>query len=426
VTDANHPFPSDPAVAPLAEDAGPARSEVVRHRRRWPLVAALTAAAVVAGSAVAYADARKSVTLDVDGHVTQLTTFAGSVDGLLRAQGVRLGDHDVVSPSADAGLREGAEVVVRYGRQLDLSVDGKRSEAWVTALDADDALDRLAARGSDVRLVASRSGERLELPLRLAADGAPVAVVADGVTRTGHDTGAGVEGLLADVGVTVDDDDRVSVAGADEAGVADAQGADVAVVVQRVDVRDVRKKSAIPFRHVRKTDPGRYADLGPKVVQEGKAGVHTRVLRITTVDGHETLRRLVREKDTKAPVDQVTVVGTKERPKPTAAPAPKPTQRSTSTSASSPAPEPAPAPAPATGDVWAKLAQCESGGNPRANTGNGYYGLYQFSLGTWQAMGGSGLPSDASAAEQTQRAKALQARSGWGQWPACARKLGLL
>ncbi|MGO3796951.1 MAG: transglycosylase family protein, partial [Pauljensenia sp.] len=76
--------------------------------------------------------------------------------------------------------------------------------------------------------------------------------------------------------------------------------------------------------------------------------------------------------------------------------------------------------------VWASLAQCESGGNPATNTGNGFYGLYQFTLPTWRAMGGSGLPSDASAAEQTQRAQALQAQSGWGQWPACARSLGLL
>jgi hypothetical protein len=77
--------------------------------------------------------------------------------------------------------------------------------------------------------------------------------------------------------------------------------------------------------------------------------------------------------------------------------------------------------------VWARLAQCESGGRVDAVSSNGrYFGLYQFSVSTWQAMGGSGLPSEASAAEQTQRAQALQARSGWGQWPACAAKLGLL
>jgi hypothetical protein len=51
--------------------------------------------------------------------------------------------------------------------------------------------------------------------------------------------------------------------------------------------------------------------------------------------------------------------------------------------------------------------------------------MYQFSLPTWQAVGGSGLPSEASASEQTERAKILQARSGWGQWPHCSSQLGL-
>jgi hypothetical protein len=75
--------------------------------------------------------------------------------------------------------------------------------------------------------------------------------------------------------------------------------------------------------------------------------------------------------------------------------------------------------------VWALLADCESGGDPTANTGNGYYGMYQFTLGTWYSVGGEGRPNQASAEEQTRRAKILQARSGWGQWPACSRKLGL-
>jgi hypothetical protein len=75
--------------------------------------------------------------------------------------------------------------------------------------------------------------------------------------------------------------------------------------------------------------------------------------------------------------------------------------------------------------VWYRLARCESGGNWADNTGNGYYGGLQFSLGTWHSVGGVGYPHQASAAEQIKRGKILQARSGWGQWPACSRKLGL-
>ena len=81
--------------------------------------------------------------------------------------------------------------------------------------------------------------------------------------------------------------------------------------------------------------------------------------------------------------------------------------------------------AAATSDDFARLRACESGGNYGTNTGNGYYGAYQFSASTWRGVGFSGMPHQASPATQDQAAAKLQARSGWGQWPACSRKLGL-
>ena len=75
--------------------------------------------------------------------------------------------------------------------------------------------------------------------------------------------------------------------------------------------------------------------------------------------------------------------------------------------------------------VWDRLASCESGGNWSINTGNGYYGGFQFSAATWRSVGGSGLPHQNSKAEQIKRAQILQARSGWGQWPGCSSMLGL-
>ena len=75
--------------------------------------------------------------------------------------------------------------------------------------------------------------------------------------------------------------------------------------------------------------------------------------------------------------------------------------------------------------VWDDVAQCESGGNWSINTGNGFYGGVQFSASTWRAMGGSGLPHQASRETQIAVAKKLQARAGWGQWPGCSSKLGL-
>ena len=62
----------------------------------------------------------------------------------------------------------------------------------------------------------------------------------------------------------------------------------------------------------------------------------------------------------------------------------------------------------ATVDTWDRLAECESNGTWDINTGNGFYGGVQFTLSSWQAVGGEGYPHQASKAEQIKRAEILQ------------------
>src|SRR6476619_3943992 len=73
--------------------------------------------------------------------------------------------------------------------------------------------------------------------------------------------------------------------------------------------------------------------------------------------------------------------------------------------------------APTASPTMQAIAQCESGGNPATDTGNGFYGKYQFDLQTWQAVGGTGSPADASEAEQDRRAASLYAKAGPSPWP---------
>jgi hypothetical protein len=65
------------------------------------------------------------------------------------------------------------------------------------------------------------------------------------------------------------------------------------------------------------------------------------------------------------------------------------------------------------------IRSCESGGNYSTNTGNGYYGAYQFSQSTWNSVGGTGVPSDAPPEEQDMRAQVLYEQSGSSPWPSC-------
>jgi hypothetical protein len=75
--------------------------------------------------------------------------------------------------------------------------------------------------------------------------------------------------------------------------------------------------------------------------------------------------------------------------------------------------------------MLAELRQCEAGGNYRINTGNGYYGAYQFNQGTWNGVGGTGRPDQAAPAVQDEMATRLYEQRGWSPWPSCSRSRGL-
>jgi len=81
---------------------------------------------------------------------------------------------------------------------------------------------------------------------------------------------------------------------------------------------------------------------------------------------------------------------------------------------------------PANDDAFYKLRLCESGGAYNRNSGNGYYGAYQFDIGTWAGYGGYARADLAPPEVQDAKARETQAHRGWSPWPACARKLGLL
>ncbi len=90
----------------------------------------------------------------------------------------------------------------------------------------------------------------------------------------------------------------------------------------------------------------------------------------------------------------------------------------------------APVPASSNLATWlSKLRTCESGGNYQDNTGNGYYGAYQFSAGTWNTLNTGYARADlAPPAVQDQAIVANTNRSGAGlagQNPGCYRSTGI-
>jgi uncharacterized protein YabE (DUF348 family) len=344
------------------------------------------------------------IMLDVAGETQTLSTRAGSVASLLEEHGVDLGPHDVVSHPLDAALYDGAVVSVAFASQVTFEVDGRATTTWTVA-DAAAALEAMGRTG-DARLVPSRHAGRVEIPTALAGIGENVAVVFDGAMRVFPYRGGSIERVLETARAGIGIDDIITVMPADDAGVPAERGAVVAVVIQRVATSVITETEFLDFATEEQPDPNRFTGQSV-VLQQGEQGMRTRITRVTTVDGVVTEALELSSAVTAEPVTHIVAVGTQARPVPV---------WNGGSGGSSYG-----------DDVWAALARCESGGNASIVSSNGlFHGLYQFMVPTWQSVGGSGLPSQASPEEQRYRAERLQARSGWGQWPACARRLGLL
>jgi resuscitation-promoting factor RpfB len=365
---------------------------------RLPLKTLAVNAAVVStlvGGTTAYATFDNTVTLSVDGKAESIHTFADTVDEVLAAQDIELGTHDVVAPSVSSPVEDGSEIAVRFGRPLTVTVDGVERQLWTTALSVDEALEDMGIRAAGAELSVSRSlgiGRRgLAFEVRTAKD---VTLVADGKSTPLTTTAVTVREALADAGITLSKLDQISPA------LEDRVTSGLTLTVQRIVAEQRTVTVSVPHEVTRKNDSSLY-EGETKVEVEGRDGTIERLIEVLIVDGTEGAPRVLSEKVLVPAVAEVVLVGTKER---------------------------ASTPIDTSGDggVWDQLAQCESGGNWAINTGNGYYGGLQFSLGTWQAYGGSGYPHENSKAEQIRIAtKVRDARGGYGDWPACAAKLGL-
>ncbi len=367
------------------------RSSVRKKLVTVALYGAVVTALVAATTA--YVKLDKTVSVSVDGKITTVRTFATSVKDVLHRADITVGPHDDLSPTMSASVRDGSTIAIQRGRLLDLTIDGKSRQVWVTASSVDAALRQVGLRTSGAVISASRSARvplaGLSIDISLPHT---ITVQVDGGTRALVTTKSTVAEALSEAGIVVQPHDQVSIP------VETRPFDGLTVIIVRVTSNQTLESSSIPFTSVTKKDPNLYFGT-KKVVQQGKNGTLVRTYQLTFHDGQQVAKKLVSEQVTVQPVQQVTAIGTKPKPKPVVYSV------------------------RADGLNWAALARCESGG--RANAYNPpFYGMYQFRLGTWQAVGGKGLPSNASASEQTYRAQLLYQRSNWRtQWPVCGHYL---
>jgi uncharacterized protein YabE (DUF348 family) len=386
-------------------------------RTRIALIGAtITLALALVAAGLAYVILQKTVTVTVDGESTTVETFAGDVGEVLDSEGIEIGERDVVAPGVDAEISEGAEISVRYGRELTVTTDGVERTYWTTATSVDSALNQLGLRVVDsAELSVSRSAAigRQGLELTVVTPKQVTAVVGGDKQRL-RTTATTVAEVLGELDVVVRKQDELVPRG--RAKVVDG----LRVVVTRIGVRMKKVTEATSYGTIVRQDDDLYVDQ-VDIAREGRAGAIRHTYRVVRANGKVRSRKLVDTEVLRKPVPEIELHGTKAYPEPEPEPEPEP--------APAPEPEPEPqTPAPAVSEgVWDQLAQCESGGNWSINTGNGYYGGLQFNLGTWQAYGGTGYPHENSREQQIAVATRLRDANGgsYGSWPSCAASLGL-
>jgi len=364
---------------------------IFRPVRRIAQAAVLSSLLV---GAVGFSYFDKSVNLSVDGKTSAVHLFGSTnVADVLASQNIKVGSHDVVAPSVSTRVGDGEKVVVRYGRLLTVTVDGKTTAYWTTSTTVAGALSELGIRADSAKLSVSRSQPlgRTGLVMTVTTP-KDVTVVVDGRTLRTRTTGASVADVLSELHVSVGATDRVS-----PALTTALTTSGLKVAIARVTQKSVTATESIGFGTTRKDD-GTMSTGTSKTLAAGKPGARLVSYVETWVDGKLESRKVASSRVTTAPVSRILAVGTKAQPAAAASSAPGST---------------------ANAAMWDRIAQCESGGNWSINTGNGYYGGLQFDSGTWLANGGATYAPRADLASRTQQiavANVVYAARGLSPW----------
>lgn len=389
-----------PGIGAPLEPTGKPPVELGTVVKRWKqtfLKSTIAAILVtlIGGGAAAIA-LNKSVTVEVDGQSHQVSTYASTVGELLDDEGLKVSEHDSLSPSPQASIGDGGKIVLQRGRQLHLTIDGEQRDLWVRATTVGQAARQLnlpmqgswMSEGPDK--VLPLEGMTLELKTTKNI------TLFDGgnMPRTLATNSVTVDELLRELKVSLGPEDAITPA----TGLKITNGAEVRITRTGVTVINQTEQVAAP---VQKVDDPEMDKGKEEIIEPGEAGERIATYRITIKNGVEVSREEIGAKVTKEAKPKVVKVGSKKPPVPPIS----------------------------DGDVWDRLAQCEAGGNWATNTGNGYYGGLQFNKSTWDSNGGGQYAAYAHQATREQQIAIAtlvrDRRGGYGPWPACARKLGL-
>lgn len=336
------------------------------------------------------------ITVHIEGVTKTVATNAGTVEDALDRLNVRLNQNDKTEPGLNQKIQGNDYTINVYRARPITVVDGANTYSVLTAQRSGRAIakeagfttdqeDQFAFEKSDnpntatpaTQMVIKRSKN---ITFSLYGTSSPL--------RTHENT---VAGLLRERDITLEDGDEVNVPLATKI----TEG--MTVSLDKVNRNSETVEEVAPFAEEQVRDaqqPTTYR----KVQSPGKNGKKLVTYETVSKNGGAPVRTAVKEVITERPVNQIVIVGAKSNQ--------------------------------FSGDFGAALARLRScEGAYTSNTGNGYYGAYQFNLGTWRSNAPAAykdvLPSSAPPGVQDEAAANLYKARGWQPWPGCTKKLGL-
>ncbi|MGQ4576234.1 septal ring lytic transglycosylase RlpA family protein [Dermabacteraceae bacterium P7006] len=266
-----------------------------------------TAALLLGGGGVATYYAQTPVKIDVNGKVEELRTFDDTVGELLTNHGVKVGEHDKVTPAASTPLKSGTVVTVQTASAVKVKVGDETKTIWTTARTYGDLLKELGYDPAKIRT-------NVDPAATLRADGPEIEVqqpvkvklTVGGEEREVETYAKNVEELVKEAAPEIAaGEHRTNPAG--EVALSE----NLAVSVSKVEKKDVVEKQEIPFKTVKQQSAN--LDKGKTEVKtKGVKGVKEVTKTQTLVDGKVESETVSKENVVTKPVDEVVVEGTRE------------------------------------------------------------------------------------------------------------------
>ena len=339
------------------------------------------------------ANNKKIVRLYIDGQEKVISTESDTVSELLNEEDIHLAKDDIVEPNKKTKIKSsGFHINVFRARPI-LVIDGGKKIKVNTPYQSSELIAKDAGLKTypEDTLVLDRvdnftEDEFIGLKLTITRS-IPFSIEADGRKISTRTTGETVGEALKKAKIKVSDQDLVTPPQNEKI----TRGLNVKVT--RVTTETIVVDEQIPF-----STKVTYVDSQPisweQQDQAGKNGLKTVTHEVTKHDGQEASRKTLKEIIRQKPVERILQKG----------------KKIDGFSGSF-------------AEALSRLRSCE--GSYTSNTGNGYYGAYQFDIRTWGGFGGYANASQAPPEVQDQKAWLTYTNRGWSPWPSCSRTLGL-